>query len=137
MTYKSLAYPVLVHTYITIPVPYQYHTSMKNITYAPKANDPSLIREFYDRGEWISSSPNSGLTSAHAMLKAQPGYPFKDDRKGKDDCIQVFRTSDREKLLIREKYQTQHRNTAERWLPTDKADELLKWQTIVRDELTD
>ncbi|MBL6987056.1 MAG: hypothetical protein ISR72_08485 [Methylobacter sp.] len=33
MTDKSLAYPVLVHTYIN-------HTSMKNITYTPKANDP-------------------------------------------------------------------------------------------------
>jgi hypothetical protein len=32
MAYKNLAYPVLVHTYIT--------TSMKNITYALKANDP-------------------------------------------------------------------------------------------------
>jgi len=33
MTYKSLTYPVLVHTYIN-------HTSMKNITYMPKAHDP-------------------------------------------------------------------------------------------------
>jgi|GEM_PF-1778738 len=33
MTYKSLAYPVLVHTYIN-------HTCMKNITYMLKANDP-------------------------------------------------------------------------------------------------
>ena len=32
MTYKSLAYPVLVHTYIN-------HTRMKNNTYIPKAND--------------------------------------------------------------------------------------------------
>jgi hypothetical protein len=33
MTYRSLAYPVLVHTYSN-------HTSMKNIIYMSKANDP-------------------------------------------------------------------------------------------------
>lgn len=102
-----------------------------------KAKEPllRLIREFYVREEWISPSPNSAKTNAHAMLKHESEYPFKDDRKGKDDCVDVLRACDREGLLKKETYKKVDRHEAERWALTDKAIELLKWPSIVRDEL--
>ncbi len=94
-----------------------------------------LIRELYERGEWISPSPNSARMNAHAMLKHEAMYPFKDTREGKDDCLRTLRACDREKLLIRQQYKTQYRNTAERWALTAKGVELLQWPSVVRDEL--
>jgi RecA-family ATPase len=92
-----------------------------------------LIREFYGRGEWISSESNS-RSNAHAMLKHEPTYPFKDNRDEREKCITMLRECQREGLLIDELYKKASREN-KRWALTDKADELLKWPSIVRDEL--
>ena len=95
-----------------------------------------MIREFYGRGEWISSESNS-RSNAHALLKHELAYPFKkDDRDEREGCATLLRECHREKLLIVETYKKLGRDS-NRWALTDKADELLKWPSIVRDELGD
>ena len=94
-----------------------------------------LIREYYERGEWISPSPNSARTNAYALLKHESTYPFRNSRDGKDDCFTALRACERDKLLVKETYKKVDRHDGERWALTEKGIELLNWTTIVRDEL--
>jgi RecA-family ATPase len=93
----------------------------------------ALIREYYSREEWISPSHNSSK-NAHATLKHESTYPFDNERKGRGECVSLLRDCQREKLLINEKY-TYASRKCERWALTEKATELLKWPSIVRDEV--
>jgi hypothetical protein len=95
----------------------------------------ALIHEFYGREEWISSEINS-RSNTHAMLKQEPTYPFKDDRDGRNQCTALLRECHRECLLVDETYRRASREQ-HKWALTEKAVELLKWPSIVRDELED
>ena len=93
-----------------------------------------IIREYYGRGEWIGSEPTS-RNNAHAMLKHETTYPFtKDDRDERENCVSLLRECQREKLLVVETYRKSGRDN-NRWALTEKADDLLKWSSIVHDEL--
>jgi hypothetical protein len=95
----------------------------------------ALILEFYNRGEFISPYARSPTTNSHFMLKDEPAYPFRRDKSGKTECTTMIRECERNNLLVKETYRNVQRKECERLALTDKAVELLDWQSIVRDEL--
>ena len=113
------------------------HRDTEKAARLQKAKEPllRLIREFYERGEWISPSSNSPTTNAHAILKGERGYPFKDNRDGKSDCTIALRECERGGLLFKESYKKLDRHDGERWALTEKGIELSRWSSIVSDEL--
>ena len=89
-------------------------------TMAPEDHAPvilSLIREYYDRGQWISASlaPNATI-GAYATLKGHPRFPARLDHRRTADII---RRLERELKLGRESYRTPSRHIAERWVARD------------------
>lgn len=75
-----------------------------------------LIREYYERGQWISSSmaPNA-TTGVFQTLKGDPGFPPL-SRKRTDDLV---RQLEREQKLAKEEYRRSGGGgRAERWKPT-------------------
>lgn len=71
----------------------------------------TLLDEFYQRGEFCSTS-TTAHTNAYRMLCKEPTYP-----KGlsKPDLWALLRNAERERLIVREDYQSAHRNTCQRW----------------------
>lgn len=74
-----------------------------------------MLREFYVRGDWISSSANSPGTNAHAMLKKEPGFPA----LGKAETMALLRDMQRQGLIRAETYQRSNRHSGERWAVTE------------------
>jgi hypothetical protein len=70
-----------------------------------------LIDEFYQRGEFVSTS-TSAHTNAHKLLSNERGYPKGLDKK---DLWPLLRDAERRGLIVREDYQSAHRNTCQRW----------------------
>jgi hypothetical protein len=70
-----------------------------------------LIDEFYKRGEFVSTS-TTAHTNAHKLLSNERGYP-----KGLEKKVlwTLLRGAERKGLIVREDYQSAHRNTCQRW----------------------
>lgn len=89
---------------------------------APEAADDEsaeqvlkLIREYYERGEYISPAVNSP-TRAYNVLKDDPQFP---QALSKDTLTKLLREAERAGLLERETYGVGNRNTKERWKLTE------------------
>lgn len=71
-----------------------------------------LIREFYQRGEFLATSPQA-KNNPRAMLAGQASFP--DEYKTGSGCADLLRDMERDGLIERELYRTIHRKPAERW----------------------
>lgn len=71
----------------------------------------SLIREYYDRGEYISTAHNSP-NSAYKLLKDDPKFPKTLNSK---ELANLLRHAERDGLLDRETYKDTYRNERHRW----------------------
>jgi hypothetical protein len=71
----------------------------------------ALIREFYDRGEFISTSQNAP-GNAFKALQSERGFPV---RLNRNEFFRVLRDAERSGHLIRERYQNDNRKERERW----------------------
>ncbi|MBC9071831.1 AAA family ATPase [Thauera sp. CAU 1555] len=77
----------------------------------------SLIREFYDRGEYLPTSANAP-GNAFKVLSTDPGFPKRMDRS---KFFRVLREAERSGLILRESYLTAGRKERERWKPAPSA----------------
>jgi hypothetical protein len=71
----------------------------------------SLIDEFYKRGEFVSTT-TTAHTNAHKLLSNERGYPRGLEKK---DLWTLLRGAERDGVILREDYQSAHRNTCQRW----------------------
>lgn len=71
----------------------------------------ALIKEYYDRGEYIATAANSP-NNAFKILKDDPQYPRNLPRQA---VLVLLREAERAGLLKREKYRNGNRNEVERW----------------------
>lgn len=70
-----------------------------------------LIREFYDRGEYLATS-QFAPGNAYKILHGDPAFPKRLDRNAFN---RVLRDAERMGHLVREKYKTDGRKERERW----------------------
>lgn len=82
---------------------------------AQKQSLLGLLVEFYDRREWVSTSPTAPGRTPHALFRHE--LPFPNLSKGATNA--VFRLMEREGLIAKETYQKPNRHSGERWAPTE------------------
>jgi hypothetical protein len=70
----------------------------------------SIMAEFYKRGEFCSTS-TTAHTNAFKVLGGEPGFP----KLPKTELWLMLREAERRGLIVREDYQSNHRNTCQRW----------------------
>jgi hypothetical protein len=73
-----------------------------------------LIHEFYSRGEFISTSPQSPSNAAKA-LEGESMYPH---RRSKAEVFNLLRAAERDKYIERQTYRSTDRKEKERWALT-------------------
>jgi len=71
----------------------------------------TLLEEFFQRGEFVSTSPTAH-TNAFKVLANEPSFP---KRLTKQDLWQLLRNAERQKLIYRETYKNSQRKESERW----------------------
>jgi putative DNA primase/helicase len=80
-----------------------------------------LLHEFYERGEYVSTSKNSP-TSVRALLAKQPGYPT---GRSASEVADLLRTAQRQGYIEAETYKTRDRKERERWALTRAGHDLI------------
>ncbi len=78
-----------------------------------------LIHEFYERGEYISTSFNSPNANIFAILKSESSFPFGKNKDDKSECFTLVRELERDHLLSRQGYMMKNRHDGERWALTE------------------